>query len=74
MRTLTTILLCLITLVAAPLAMAADGPDEGYFLSLEQKGQLIWDGRIQDGRGDWYDVLGRSRLCRPEPHRPRGAA
>jgi len=30
--------------------------DEGYFLSWEQKGQLIGSGQIQDGNGIWYDV------------------
>ncbi|MEI6970315.1 MAG: hypothetical protein WCL44_02255 [bacterium] len=31
-------------------------PDSGYFLSLRQKGQLIWTGRIEDAQGVWYDV------------------
>jgi hypothetical protein len=30
--------------------------DEGYFLSLEQKGQLIGSGRIKDANENWYDV------------------
>jgi len=30
--------------------------DAGYFLSLKQKGQLIWTGRIQDSAGNWYDI------------------
>ncbi len=30
--------------------------DEGYFLSWEQKGQLIGSGRIKDAEGNWYDV------------------
>jgi hypothetical protein len=30
--------------------------DEGYFLSLKQKGQLFWCGRMQDTAGRWYDV------------------
>lgn len=30
--------------------------DEGYFLSWEQKGQLIGSGRIKDANGIWYDV------------------
>jgi hypothetical protein len=74
MRTLITVLLCLITLAAAPLAMAADGLDEGYFLAMAQKGHLIWNGRIQDGRGDWYDVwvvpgyVAPSRIAREGLH------
>jgi len=30
--------------------------DTGYFLSWEQKGQLIGSGRIKDAEGNWYDV------------------
>ena len=30
--------------------------DEGYFLSLRQKGQLIGRGQIEDAHGTWYDV------------------
>jgi hypothetical protein len=30
--------------------------DEGYFLSLKQKGQLISLGQIQDNEGVWYDI------------------
>jgi len=30
--------------------------DDGYFLSLEQKGQLIALGRIQDNEGVWYNI------------------
>jgi len=41
---------------APPPAGAAGSADEGYFLSLKQKGQLIGSGRIQDGQGRWYDV------------------
>lgn len=33
--------------------------DEGYFLSLKQKGQLISLGQIQDNEGVWYDI----RIC-----------
>lgn len=47
-------LLIFVCLMLPVHALAAD--DEGYFLSLRQKGQLIWDGRIQDEQGDWYDV------------------
>ena len=36
---------------------AKSEPDEGYFLSLKQKGQLIWRGEIYDGRGNIYDIL-----------------
>ena len=28
----------------------------GYFLTLEQKGQLLWMGQVQDGTGNWYDI------------------
>ncbi|MDD2599773.1 MAG: hypothetical protein PHO37_11165 [Kiritimatiellae bacterium] len=30
--------------------------DSGYFLSCKQKGQLIWQGRMQDSSGSWYDI------------------
>ncbi len=30
--------------------------DDGYFLSLKQKGQLIGTGRIEDAAGAWYDI------------------
>lgn len=30
--------------------------DDGYFLSMEQKGQLISSGRIRDKNGVWYDI------------------
>lgn len=30
--------------------------DSGYFLSLKQKGQLVWTGRMQDSKGEWYDI------------------
>lgn len=30
--------------------------DDGYFLSMHQKGQLISYGRIQDDKGIWYDI------------------
>jgi hypothetical protein len=33
-----------------------DAEDAGYFLSWQQKGQLLKLGRIQDGAGTWYDV------------------
>jgi cell pole-organizing protein PopZ len=31
--------------------------DPGYFLSMKQKGQLIWNGQIEDNKGNLYDVL-----------------
>ncbi|MEM7392259.1 MAG: hypothetical protein AAF492_07905 [Verrucomicrobiota bacterium] len=31
-------------------------PDPGYFLTLKQKGQLIFKGRVQDSRGGWYNI------------------
>lgn len=34
----------------------ASAVESGYFLTMAQKGQLIWRGRIQDAQGDWYDV------------------
>ena len=30
--------------------------DTGYFLSMEQKGQLLWRGRIKDSDSIWYDI------------------
>jgi hypothetical protein len=30
--------------------------DDGYFLTFQQKGQLIGQGRIQDAQENWYDV------------------
>ena len=30
--------------------------DDGYFLSMKQKGQLLWTGRIQDAENRWYDI------------------
>ena len=30
--------------------------EEGYFLSLKQKGQLIGLGKIEDSAGTWYDI------------------
>jgi len=46
-------------LLGAALLTAAPAPaaDEGYFLSLRQKGELLMEGSIQDAAGDWYDVL-----------------
>jgi hypothetical protein len=38
---------------------AQSEPDEGYFLSLKQKGQLIWYGEISDDKGNWYNI----RIC-----------
>jgi len=41
---------------AAAEPASATGSDAGYFLSLSQKGQLIWKGQIQDSAGTWYDI------------------
>ena len=30
--------------------------NEGYFLPLKQKGQLIWRGRVEGDDGTWYDI------------------
>ena len=52
-------LLILVALLSAGVLTAGrvDPPeDEAYFLSLKQKGQLIWWGRLQDSVGRWYDV------------------
>lgn len=43
-------LLVLFLIGASSLAQAQ------YFLSSQQKGQLLWYGRIQDEKGKWYDV------------------
>jgi len=43
----------LLIVLAAGALMAEDA---GYFLSMSQKGQLIWDGRMEDRDGVWYDV------------------
>jgi hypothetical protein len=37
-------------------AAFAQGDDPGYFLSWQQKKQLMGLGRIQDASGTWYDV------------------
>jgi hypothetical protein len=34
----------------------ADQENDGYFLSLDQKGQLLWLGHIQASDGAWYDI------------------
>ncbi|NTV12925.1 MAG: hypothetical protein HGA96_03160 [Desulfobulbaceae bacterium] len=36
--------------------METEATDSGYFLSFEQKRQLIWTGNIQDTAGTWYDI------------------
>jgi hypothetical protein len=40
-------------------AQARSDTDGGYFLSLKQKGQLIWRGEISDNRGNRYNI----RIC-----------
>ncbi|MBT3293757.1 MAG: hypothetical protein HN919_01725 [Verrucomicrobia bacterium] len=30
--------------------------DDGYFLPMKQKGQLIWRGRVEGDDGTWYDI------------------
>ena len=37
-------------------AAFAQADDPGYFLSWQQKKQLMGLGRIQDASGTWYDV------------------
>jgi len=43
-----------ITAAVDPVEPQPDDP--GYFLSLKQKGELIWTGRMQDSSGNWYDI------------------
>jgi hypothetical protein len=50
-----TLIACLTALILFPWTSNAE--DEGYFLSLKQKGQLITRGRIQDADGNWYDIM-----------------
>lgn len=52
------LLVLVVLLGAGALAAApADAPeDDAYFLSMKQKGQLVWWGRMQDAAGRWYDV------------------
>ena len=52
------ITLFLLTALLLPLCVSAqaESSDDGYRLSLEQKGQLIGRGRIQDAEDNWYDV------------------
>lgn len=45
-----------IALLIVFLAGFAAAEDPGYFLSMSQKGQLIWDGRMEDSDGICYDV------------------
>jgi len=52
LNSLGAVLLCAALLTATP----APAADEGYFLSLRQKGELLMEGGIQDATGDWYDV------------------
>ncbi len=46
--------LCVVLLVGLTAWSTAD--DAGYFLSWQQKKELISEGRIQDSAGNWYDV------------------
>ncbi len=50
--------LFLLTALLLPICVSAqtEGSEDGYFLSLKQKGQLIGRGRIQDAEENWYDV------------------
>ncbi len=43
-------------LMIAIVAGTVMAEDSGYFLSISQKGQLIWDGRMEDSDGICYDV------------------
>lgn len=46
---------CFLMLLMSQNAAWSD-TDDGYFLSLRQKGQLISSGLIQDKNGDWYNI------------------
>lgn len=35
---------------------AAAGEKQGYFLPLDQKGNLIWQGVVEDSEGLWYNI------------------
>ncbi len=50
--------LFLLAALLLPLCVSAqeEPSDEGYFLTLKQKGQLIGRGRIQDAKDNWYDI------------------
>ena len=47
---------CCFLLYFLALAAAAQADDSGYFLSWTQKSQLIADGKIEDSRGQVYDI------------------
>ena len=51
------IILLIIALLCIPVTSHSAENDEGYFLSLRQKGQLIWYGEISDNSGNRYDIL-----------------
>jgi hypothetical protein len=51
------IVLLIIALLCIPLTSHSAESDEGYFLSLKQKGQVIWYGEISDNSGNLYDIL-----------------
>ncbi|MDA0577890.1 MAG: hypothetical protein O3B24_07315 [Verrucomicrobia bacterium] len=42
--------------IALALTAIARADDPGYFLSWQQKQDLLWQGRMQDAAGTWYDV------------------
>jgi hypothetical protein len=46
----------ILAMVAGAAAEQHSPGDKGYFLTLQQKGQLLWRGRMQDSNEDWYDV------------------
>jgi hypothetical protein len=46
----------LVSVAALFLAHPAAADDTGYFLTLEQKGQLISRGQVRDSAGTWYDI------------------
>ncbi|MBL7076570.1 MAG: hypothetical protein ISS31_03765 [Kiritimatiellae bacterium] len=45
-----------ILVLCCAVSMVRAGEDEGYFLPLKQKGQLIWRGRVEGDDGTWYDI------------------
>ncbi len=56
MRTRTALLGVLLILSSWPATFASTPADEGYFLSWQQKKELLWLGRIEDAQHAWYDV------------------
>lgn len=45
-----------IIVAALSLSISAGAEEEGYFLNMKQKTQLITLGQIEDSKGIWYDV------------------